>query len=164
MRNNLFIITLLFFTIFSACKPEPGDSDLTTEIIGTYQGILTLNLGTDSIKDIENQMLRVEKIDNENVRLIPLTYSDESPVDSLNLTAKLTPTPLGFIRTEGVMLTFDLLDFAQGTVNGTPFLVNGGGDLGEHGKYDRETGNLIFALEIIKDGKASYELFDGQAQ
>ena len=95
---------------------------------------------------------------------MPINYPDESPIDTMVLTASLTPTPFAFIRTEGVMLTFDSEDYSQGTINGTPFLANIAGDLGEHGKYDRRSGNLVFALEIIRDGVAFYELFDGQVQ
>ena len=164
MKIHSFIFFLLILLTFFACKNDPTGGDLTVDIVGTYRGTASLNLDTDSIQDYENQVISIEKIDNEHVRIIPVNYPSQSPVDSLILTATLTPTPYGFIRTEGVMLTIDELNFGQGVVRGTPFLVSGGGDLGEHGKYDRSTGSLIFALEIEKDGTASYELFDGQFQ
>jgi hypothetical protein len=164
MKIRFFIFALVVLSVISACKNEPMNEDLTVDIVGTYRGTHTLNLTTDSVVDFSNQVITVEKIDNEHVRVIPINYPDQSPVDSLVLTATLTPTPYFFIRTEGVMLTFDQTNFTEGVVNGTPYLTTGGGDLGEHGRYDRATGNLVFALEVVKNGAATYELFDGQFQ
>jgi hypothetical protein len=59
------------------------------------------------------------------------------------------------------MLTIGKVSYSKGTIEGTPFSFVSGSDPKAHGKYDRETGELIFALQIFKDGIDHYELFVG---
>ncbi|MEM7370624.1 MAG: hypothetical protein AAF587_18575 [Bacteroidota bacterium] len=161
--NRIALILLIVFSSWlslSSCRED--NPDLTTNIVGIYEGILTLNLDTDSIRDVNNQQIEIIREDDTHVRIVPLTYPDESPADSIQLTAFLSPTPQGFINTRGVMLTISQEIYDRGTIVGVPFSVNIQGD--EHGKYERETGKLLYTLETVIDGVAHYELFEGQRQ
>lgn len=161
---NRIILSLLLSScsllILNSCVED--NPDLTSNIVGIYEGIVTLNLDTDSIRDVPNQQIEIIREDDTHVRIVPLTYPDESPADSIELTALLSPTPQGFINTRGVMLTISQEIYDRGTIVGVPFSINIQGD--EHGKYERETGKVLYTIETVIDGVEHYELFEGQRQ
>ena len=158
-----YLIYLLLFPLLFivSCEENPQNSDLTTQIVGSYSGTVTLKIGSPDANDVENQSFIVEKIDDTSVRVIPQTYPDQSPIDSMSFTANLTITPLGFINTDGVMLTFNSEQFAEGSVSGTPFSLNSV-QQDAHGRYDEDTRELVFALEIVKNGVSDFEFFVGK--
>jgi len=159
----LFISLIASILFLISCEENPENSDLTQSIVGSYSGTVTLKIGSNEANDIVNQQIIVEKIDDKRIRLIPSTYPDSSPVDSLEFEVDLTATPLGFIKSEGVMLTIASENFAEGSVSGTPFSLNSV-QKEAHGKYDRNTSELIFAIEIIKNGVSDFEFFSGKKQ
>ncbi|MEL6256496.1 MAG: hypothetical protein AAFR87_31125 [Bacteroidota bacterium] len=162
MRYLFYLLLFPLFFVLS-CEENPQNSDLTTQIVGSYSGTVTLKIGSPDANDIENQSFLVEKIDDTSVRLTPQVYPNQSPIDSMSFTANLTITPLGFINTDGVMLTFNTEQFADGSVSGTPFSLNSV-QQDAHGRYDEDTRELVFALEIVKDGVSDFEFFVGKRQ
>jgi len=159
----LFVSLLSSLLLFTSCEENPKNSDLSADIIGSYEGTVTLKIGSSEANDVEFQEFLIEKIDDKTVRIIPQIYPDSSPVDSLQLEAVLTATPFGFINTEGLMLTIASETFAEGTVVGTPFSLNSV-QQEAHGKFDRNTSELVFALEIVKNGVSDFEFFSGKKQ
>ena len=160
MRNLFFLLIPSFLFLFS-CEETPENSDLSQQIIGTYSGTVTLSIGSPGATDIGNQEFLVEKIDDTSVRLTPQIYPNQSPVNNLTFVADLSRTPLGFINSDGVMLTFASEDFSDGTVSGTPFSLNNV-QQDAHGKYDEDTQELVFALEIVENGVSDFEFFVGK--
>lgn len=159
----LLICLTCSLLLFSSCEENVENTDLTTNIIGSYTGTVTLKIGSIEASDVDNQSFSIEKIDDTKIKLIPSTYPDISPVDSMEFTVDLTTTPLGFINTEGVMLTIASETFAEGTVAGTPFSLNSV-QQDAHGKYDNSTQELVFAVEIVKNGVSDFEFFSGKKQ
>lgn len=160
MRNLFFLLIPSLLFLFS-CEEAPENSDLTQQIIGSYSGTVTLSIGSPEANDVENQEFLVEKIDDTSIRLIPQTYPSQSPVNNLTFVANLSKTPLGFINSDGVMLTFASEVFDDGTVSGTPFSLNNV-QQDAHGKYDEDTQELVFALEIAENGVSDFEFFVGK--
>ena len=160
------IISLLI--LFSSCDPNAGVTDLTTNIVGVYEGTVTLNLDTDSIRDIANQRLQISRVSDDTIRIEMLTYPDSSPVGQEVLTASIIRTPYGFIQTDGVMLTIHRQEYSfgtiDGTIEGTPYLIAQGGQYREDGSFEDISGDLVFALQIFKNGVDHYELFQGSKQ
>lgn len=156
------IISLIILSLFFLNSCQEDNPDLTVNIVGIYEGIVTLNLDTDSIRDVPSQRLEVKRIDDTHVSIIPLQYPNESPADTITLTATLSPTPNGFIISNGVMLTIAEESYERGKLVGVPFSVNINGD--EHGKYDQEKGEMLYTIETVIDGVAHYELFEGKRQ
>ncbi|MEM6343371.1 MAG: hypothetical protein AAF927_05805 [Bacteroidota bacterium] len=152
----------LMLGLFSACV-EPANPDLTTLIVGEYSGVVALNLDTDSLRDVTGQSIRITKIDDETVEIEPVNYPDSSPVKDLKLTAKLAITPDALIKTDGVSLIIEQVAFNDGTVEGTPFLVSGS-IASAHGKFENNTGDILFTLQVITNGVDRYELFEGTIQ
>lgn len=164
MKQFLFSLSLGLMFLLAACGEKPLD-DLTVNITGTYEGIVTLHLGTDSARDVENQRIVVTKVDDETIEISMSEYPDSSPVDSLTLNVSLTQTPDGFTQTNGLSLVINPVSFQEGTVKGTPYLTSSlGQPLSEDGKYVNDTQELLFTLEIMKNGTAIYELFQGFKQ
>lgn len=159
----LFISMITAFLFLSSCEENPENSDLTQNIIGEYSGTVTLKIGSNEANDVINQQIRIEKIDDKRIKLIPSIYPGVSPVDTLEFEVDLTATPLGFINSEGVMLTIASESFTEGSVSGTPFSLNSV-QQEAHGKFDRNTSELIFAVEILKNGVSDFEFFSGQKQ
>ena len=160
-KHTVFNLILLSF-LFSNCNNgEP--LDLTDNIVGTYDGIVSLYLDTDSTLDINNQTVEITKLDDNNIQILLKSYPAKSPAQGQSFNALLTKTPYGFIRTEGVMLTLESLTITEGVIHGTPYLVQGG-DREAHGSYNREKGELVFALEVNRNGVVEYELFSGNKQ
>lgn len=165
MLKKTFLSLFVLLSIWGiGCDNNPDVSDLTTNIVGVYEGTLTINLSTDSAEDLTGQRIEIQRIDDETVSILPITYPDSSPVDTLELVGLLTQTPYSFIQTKGVMLTIEETTYQKGTVSGTPYSLTLGTERQEDGKYDEETGELIFALQIFIDGKDHYELFQGTRQ
>lgn len=163
MKQLLLIFGLSFFAL-TACVDRPL-ADLTVNLVGTYEGTVTLNLDTDSITDVSDQRLEITRVDDQTVQIKMLEYPDSSPVDTLVLTASLTQTPDGTVKTRGLSLTIGLVDFAQGTVEGVPYLTASTGQaLSDDGKFVNDTGELLFTLGIRKNGVDQYELFQGIKQ
>ncbi|MEL6654738.1 MAG: hypothetical protein AAFQ87_28435, partial [Bacteroidota bacterium] len=81
----------------------------------------------------------------------------------LTLTATLLRTPDGLVNTDGVSLTIALASFNDGTVEGTPYLISGG-VASDDGKFENNTGEILFTLQVITDGVDRYELFEGIKQ
>ncbi|GAB4408942.1 MAG: hypothetical protein OHK0039_12330 [Bacteroidia bacterium] len=148
--------------MLAACTPDTP-SDLAQYIPGTYTGSVSLHLDTDSAQEVAQQRVEVFRIDDTRVGIRALVYPTPRPLDSLELQAGLTATPYGFIQSKGVMLTFEPVSIGGGTVRGVPFSVSGGQQI-EHGKYDQESGELIFALEIESSGVLTYEMFVGKKE
>ena len=146
----------------SACSKN-DITDRTINIVGVYEGDVALYLDTDSTRDFTNQRVEIRKVDDNRVQILMLEYPDESPADTLEFFAELTPTPLGFIRTKGVLLTIGSTSYAEGVVKGVPYLGAAGG-LDEHGLHDEESGELVFALEVLINGVNNFELFQGRKQ
>ncbi|MEL6674965.1 MAG: hypothetical protein AAFR61_22350 [Bacteroidota bacterium] len=143
------------------CNQAPVEIDLGAELAGTYLGRLTLQAGSNQATDVEGQKIEITRLDNSRMLLRAITYPDSSPLDTLSIEADLTPTPFGFIQTEGAMLTFKPVSFSGGTLNGTPYSISGGGTKEAHGAYNRNTQELVFAVEILEGSEADYELFVG---
>ncbi|MEM6802197.1 MAG: hypothetical protein AAF696_12385 [Bacteroidota bacterium] len=160
MRNLFFLLIPSLLFLFS-CEENTENSDLTQQIIGSYTGTVTLSIGSPGANDVENQEFLVEKIDDISVRITPQIYPNQSPVNDLTFVANLSRTPLGFINSDGVMLTFASESFMEGTVSGTPFSLNNV-QQDAHGKYDEDTQELVFALEIVEDGVSDFEFFVGK--
>jgi len=154
---------LLPILALCSCRPEENP-DLGTAVIGIYEGSVTRYLGTDSAFDIDNQRIEVEAIDETHARILPLSYPDASPADTIPLTALLTATPYSFITTDGVMLTIDPVSYTEGKIEGVPYSISIGGDPEEHGVYETQSGRLFYTIEIIRDGVPEYELFEGWRQ
>lgn len=162
---KFFLLTFLSLSlILFSCKNDPSGSDLTVNVVGTYSGTVTINIGTDSAYDVTGQQVEIARVDDDHIQVTPLIYPNESPADTVNLTALLTPTPFGFITAKGVMLTLEPTSLNSATINGTPYSVSGGGSREAHGSYNRETGELVYAIKITKDGKESFELFQGSRE
>ncbi|MEL7531071.1 MAG: hypothetical protein AAFN10_07180 [Bacteroidota bacterium] len=152
----------LMLGLFSACV-EPTNPDLTTLIVGEYSGVVALNLDTDSLRDVPNQSIRITKLDDETIEIEPINYPESSPVKDLKLRAKLAPTPDALVKTDGVSLVIDLVSFDDGTVQGTPYLISGS-VASDHGKFENNTGDILFTLQVITNGVDRYELFEGTIQ
>ncbi|MEL6589253.1 MAG: hypothetical protein AAFQ68_04205 [Bacteroidota bacterium] len=152
----------LSMSMFVACGETP-DVDLTTLIVGEYSGVVALNLDTDSLKDVPDQRIRISKVDNSTVEIEPVNWPESSPVKDLTLTATLLRTPDGLVNTDGVSLTIALASFNDGTVEGTPYLISGG-VASDDGKFENNTGEILFTLQVITDGVDRYELFEGIKQ
>ncbi len=152
----------LTFSFFVACGESPNP-DLTTLIVGEYSGTVALNLDTDSLKDVTGQSIRITKIDDETVEIEPVNYPESSPVKDLKLRAKLMRTPDALVKTDGVSLITDLVSFSDGTVQGTPYLISGA-VASDHGKFEDNTGDILFTLQVITNGVDRYELFEGTKQ
>lgn len=152
----------LILGLFSACV-EPANPDLTTLIVGEYSGTVALNLDTDSLRDVTGQSIRITKIDDETVEIEPVNYPESSPVKDLKLIARLTLTPDALVKTDGVGLKIDLVSFNDGTVQGTPYLVSGA-VASDDGKFENNTGDILFTLQVITNGIDRYELFEGTKQ
>lgn len=159
----LLICLTFSLLLFSSCEENVENSDLTTQIIGNYKGTVTLKIGSSEALDVDDQEFLVEKIDDSKIRLIPVIYPDVSPVDTLNFSVDLTATPLGFINTEGVMLTIASETYADGTVSGTPYSLNNV-QQDAHGRYANDLQELVFAIEIVKNGVSEFEFFVGKKQ
>ena len=155
------LLPIWFFMIFAVSCNNAEPIDLTEQIVGIYDGTVSLYLGTDSIIDVANQQVDITRVDDEHIQITPVKYPSETPVSGQTFTALLTRTPFGFIRTAGVMLTIESISSSEATINGTPYLVQGG-DREAHGRYNEETGELIFAFEVVKNGVVDYELFEGE--
>ena len=145
-----YLIYLLLFSLLFvvSCEENPQNTDLTTQIVGSYSGTVTLKIGSPDANDVENQSFIVEKIDDTSIRLVPQVYPDQSPIDSMTFTANLT---------------FNSEQFAEGNVSGTPFSLNSV-QQDAHGRYDEDTRELVFALEIVKNGVSDFEFFVGTRQ
>lgn len=160
---NRFWLFVCLCWVSISCRPELP-SDLTLDIVGTYRGTLTLNLGTDSSRDVSGVELAITRLDDEQVEISPLTYPAASPLAGQPLAARLSRTPNGLIQTEGVMLTLDLLTLPDGTVQGVPYAGPVASAPDQHGRYARATGELLYTVQIWRDGVDTYELFEGQRE
>ncbi|RMG74060.1 MAG: hypothetical protein D6722_02885 [Bacteroidetes bacterium] len=145
-----------------ACKTELP-ADLTLDVTGSYTGTLTLYLDTDSTQDVADLQLTVSRVDDETILLTPTAFPAESALAGQVLQADLRRSPDGFIRTEGVVLTLVPADLpGGGTLQGVPFAGPVATAPDQHGRYELETGNLLFTVQILRNGVDTYELFEAQ--
>jgi hypothetical protein len=163
MKQSFFAFSLSLLLLFSACVEQP-QPDLTASIVGTYVGVVSLNLDTDSLTDVPDQRLSITRIDDETIEINMLEYPSSSPVDTLTLTASLSPTPDGLVSTRGVSLKIAAVNYEFGTVEGTPYLTTAGGVTSDDGRFVEDTGELLFTLQILRNGVDHYELFTGIRQ
>ena len=161
MTHRLLLCCLPLTWLVWGCQPELP-SDLTLDIAGTYTGTLTLHLDTDSAQDVPNVRLAVVRVDDETVQLTPLDYPAASPLAGQALSAQLTRSPDGFVRTEGVVLTIGSVSLPDGSAQGVPFAGPVATGPEQHGRYVRESGSLLYTVQLLRNGVDTYELFDGQ--
>jgi len=151
MKKFLVILAIALTPFFIGSCEDDSDSgpDLTTDIVGTYTGYLSLenNNGTNYLPDMS---IKVTKVNNSTILIEPSGQTDTHTFE-----AKLTEA------SDGVAMEIKEQDVFGGTLVGyneqTPEIHGG---LATEGIEDGES-SFFYSLKVDLSGYIEYRIFMG---